>query len=77
MDDVITSKDLRYYLKSNLVGTVAPVEVNSPIQHQGLSVPTANNFPYLAIIEFVGLPLGSNIKVPTIKILTTAIDSQI
>lgn len=77
MDDVITSKDLRYYLKSNLVGTVAPVEVNSPIQHQGLSVPTANNFPYLAIIEFVGLPIGSNIKVPTIKILTTAIDSQI
>lgn len=77
MDDVITSKDLKYYLKSNLVGTVAPVEVNSPIQHQGLSVPTANNFPYLAIIEFVGLPIGSNIKVPTIKILTTAIDSQI
>jgi len=77
MNNVITSKDLRYYLKANLVGTVAPVGVNSPVQHQGLNVPTANNFPYLAIIEFVGLPLGSSIKVPSIKILATAIDSQI
>lgn len=77
MDNIITSKDLRYYLKSSLIGTIAPVEVNSPIQHQGLSVPTANNFPYLAIIEFINLPIGNNLKAPSIKILATAIDSQL
>ena len=77
MDNIITSKDLRYYFKASLVGISAPIEVNSPIQHQGLNVPGAFNLPYLAVIEFIGLSLGKSLKAPTIKILTTAVDSQV
>lgn len=75
LDNTITSKDFRYYLKASLNGTVIPIEATSPIQHQGLSVDNAINYPNLAIIEFIGLPLGSNLKVPNITILTTAVDS--
>ena len=76
-DGTINTKDLRYYFKASLQGTEAPIEEHSPIAHQGLNVPNAMNFPYLAIIEFIGLPLGSSLKLPSIKILVTASDSQI
>ena len=76
-DGTINTKDLRYYFKASLQGTEVPIEEHSPIAHQGLNVPNAMNFPYLAIIEFIGLPLGSSLKLPSIKILVTASDSQI
>lgn len=76
-DGKLNTTDLKYYLRATLKGTTAPVEVNTPIQHQGLNVPNAANYPYMSIIEFVGLPIGNALKVPEIKILVSVVDTPI
>jgi len=72
--NVITSKDLKFYLKATLQGTEAPIETNNPFVTQGLSVPKASNYPNMSIIEFISLPLGSSFKVPNIEIYLRAED---
>ena len=76
-DATITTKDLKYYVRANLIGSVMPVEASSPIVHQGLQVDNAMNYPYLAIIEFVNMPLGQNFKAPNVRALMTAIDTPV
>ena len=76
-DATITTKDLKYYVRANLIGNIMPVETSSPIIHQGLQVNNAINYPYLAIIEFVNMPLGQNFKAPTVRALMTAIDTPV
>ena len=73
-NNTITSKDLKFYLKATLQGTEVPVETNNPFTTQGLSVPKANNYPNMSIIEFISLPLGSSFKVPNIEIYLRAED---
>jgi len=72
--EVITSKDLKYYLKATLQGTLVPIEDNNPDATQGLNVEEANNYPYLSMVEFIDLPLGSGFKVPEIEFLIRAED---
>ena len=76
-DATITTKDLKYYVRANLIGSIAPVEASSPISHQGLQVNNAINYPYLAIIEFVNMPLGQNFKAPAVRALMTAVDTPV
>jgi len=71
---IITSKDLKYYLKASLLGTVQPIETNNKTTIQGLSVPEANNYPNLSIVEFIDFPLGTSFKAPKIEFLIEAED---
>ena len=69
-DGVITTEDLLFYFKADLVGTPSV----TPDAYHYLDIPQAQTLPNLAMIEFLNFPLGTSLKIPTITIKCTAAD---